>query len=101
VPVEVLVLPTLEELRTILYQGDEEAVVLRLMDKCSYAVLLMLRDRIMAEREGHEPPTALSGLIKSQDVIDTLTLAVDLKKIAERRRSVGAQVIPEHWRGGL
>ena len=100
-PVKVLALPTLEELRTILYQGDEEAMVLRLMDKCSYAVLLLLRDRIIAEREGHEPPTALSRLIKSQDMIDVLTLAIDLKKLAEGRRSMGAQVMPEHWRGGL
>ncbi|OGY27090.1 MAG: hypothetical protein A2Z11_03335 [Candidatus Woykebacteria bacterium RBG_16_43_9] len=98
---KVLALPTLEELKTILYQGDEEAVVLRLMDKCSCAVLLMIRDRIMAEREGYEPPTALSGLIKDQDMVDALTLAIDLKKLAERRRSVGAQVMPEHWRRGL
>jgi len=101
VPVKVLVLPTLEELKTILYQGDEEAVVLRLMDKCSYAVLLMIRDRIIAEKEGREPPTALSRLIKSQDMIDALTLAIDLQELAEGRRSVGTQVMPEHWRGGL
>ncbi len=99
--VKVLALPTLEELKTILYQGDEEAVVLRLMDRCSRPVLMMVKDRIVAEKEGREPPTALSRLIKSQDMVDALTLAIDLKKLAERKRSVGAQVMPEHWRRGL